>query len=40
MSKMPLPQYADNVKFLDDIKPMLLAASEPRQVRRQQPPRD
>ena len=29
MPKMPLPQYPDKVKYLDDVKPKLLAASEP-----------
>ena len=30
MPKMPLPQYPDKVKYLDDVKPKLLAASEPK----------
>jgi hypothetical protein len=30
MPKMPLPQYPDQVKYLDDVKPKLLAASESR----------
>ena len=37
MPKMPLPQYPDKVKYLDEVKPKLLAASEPKEFRSQQP---
>jgi hypothetical protein len=30
MPKMPLPPHPDKVKNLDDVKPKLLAASEPK----------
>ena len=37
MPKMPLPQYPDQVKYLDAVKPNLLPASEPKEFRSQQP---
>ena len=33
---MPLPQHPDKMKYLDEVKPKLLAASEPKDYRSQQ----